>query len=111
MASLFGVLEGKIIGHCMQRHLHQEFIRFLNTLEAEVPIGKIVHVILDNYAAHKHAKVRAWLRRHPRFIFHYTPTSASWLNAVEEFSAKLTKRRLKRGVFRSIVDLQAAINE
>jgi transposase len=104
------VLEGKIIGRCMQRHRHQEFIRFLNAIEAEVPVGKIVHVILDNYATHKHPKVRAWLLRHPRFVFHYTPTSASWLNAVEGFFAKLTKRRLKRGVFRSIVDLQAAIN-
>jgi transposase len=62
------------------------------------------------YATHKHPKVRAWLQRHPRFVFHYTPTSASWLNAVEGFFAKLTKRRLKRGVFRSIVDLRAAIN-
>jgi transposase len=104
------VLEGKIIGRCMQRHRHQEFIRFLNTIETEVPVGKIVHVILDNYATHKHPKVRAWLQRHPRFVFHYTPTSASWLNAVEGFFAKLAKRRLKRGVFRSIVDLQAAIN-
>ena len=75
-----------------------------------MPVGKIVHVILDNYATHKHPKVRAWLQRHPRFVFHYTPTSASWLNAVEGFFAKLTKWRLKRGVFRSIVDLQAAIN-
>jgi transposase len=104
------VLEGKIIGRCMQRHRHQEFIRFLNAIETEVPVGKIVHVILDNYATHKHPKVHAWLQRHPRFVFHYTPTSASWLNAVEGFFAKLTKRRLKRGVFRSIVDLQAAIN-
>ena len=104
------VLEGKIIGRCMQRHRHQEFIRFLNTIEADIPVGKIVHVVLDNYATHKHAKVRAWLDRHPRFVFHYTPTSASRLNAVEGFFAKLTKRRLKRGVFRSIVDLQTAIN-
>jgi transposase len=104
------VLEGKIIGRCMQRHRHQEFIRFLNTIEADIPAGKIVHVVLDNYATHKHSKVRAWLDRHPRFVFHYTPTSASWLNAVEGFFAKLTKRRLQRGVFRSIVDLQAAIN-
>jgi len=103
------VLEGKVIGRCMQRHRHQEFIRFLNAIEAETPAGKIVHVILDNYAAHKHPNVRAWLARHPRFVFHYTPTSASWLNAVEGFFAKLTKRRLKRGVFRSLVDLQAAI--
>ena len=103
------VLEGKVIGQCMQRHRHQEFIRFLNAIEAKVPAGKIVHVILDNYATHKHPKVMAWLTRHPRFVFHFTPTSCSWLNAVESFFAKLTKRRLKRGVFHSIVDLQAAI--
>ena len=94
----------------MQRHRHQEFIRFLNAIEAEVPAGKMVHVILDNYAAHKHPKVRAWLDRHERFVFHFTPTSCSWLNAVEGFFAKLSRRRLKRGVFRSVVDLQAAIN-
>ena len=104
------VLEGKAIGRCMQRHRHQEFIRFLNAIEREVPAGKLVHVILDNYAAHKHPKVRAWLGRHPRFVFHFVPTSCSWLNAVEGFFAKLAKRRLKRGVFRSLVDLQAAIN-
>ena len=69
-----------------------------------------VHLILDNYAPHKHAKVKAWLERHPRFHFHFTPTSASWLNALEGFFVKLTRRRLKRGVFHSIVDLQAAIN-
>ena len=104
------VLEGKVIGRCMQRHRHQEFIRFLNTIEREAPAGKIVHVILDNYAVHKHPKVRAWLGRHPRFVFHFVPTSCSWLNAVEGFFAKLSKRRLKRGVFRSIADLQTAIN-
>ena len=104
------VLDGKVIGRCMQRHRHQEFIRFLNAVEREVPAGKIVHAILDNYGAHKHPKVRAWLGRHPRFVFHYTPTSCSWLNAVEGFFAKLTRRRLKRGTFRSIVELQAAIN-
>jgi len=108
--AVLNVLEGKIIGRCMQRHRHQEFIRFLNTIEAEIPAGKIIHVILDNYATHKHPKVRAWLGRHRRFVFHFTPTSASWLNAVEGFFAKLARRRLKRGVFRSIVDLQAAIN-
>ena len=104
------VLEGTVLGRCMQRHRHQEFLRFLNTIEAKVPAGKLIHVILDNYATHKHPKVRAWLTRHPRFTFHFTPTSASWLNAVESFFAKLTRRRLKRGVFRSVVDLQAAIN-
>lgn len=104
------VLDGTVIGRNMQRHRHQEFIRFLNAVEAEVPAGKVVHVILDNYAAHKHPKVRQWLDRHERFTFHFTPTSCSWLNAVEGFFATLTKRRSKRGVFRSIVDLQAAIN-
>src|SRR6267154_4357479 len=77
------VLDGRVIGRCMQRHRHQEFIRFLNAIEAEIPAGKIIHVILDNYGPHKHPKTRAWLSRHPRFVFHYTPTSASWLNAVE----------------------------
>jgi transposase len=104
------VLDGTVIGRNMQRHRHQEFIRFLNTIEAKAPAGKTVHVILDNYAAHKHPKVRQWLDRHERFTFHFTPTSCSWLNAVEGFFAKLTKRRLKRGVFRSITDLQTAIN-
>jgi transposase len=104
------VLEGKVIGRCMQRHRHQEFIRFLNAIEKTVPTKKTVHVILDNYAAHKHPKVIAWLARHPRVTFHFTPTSASWLNAVEGFFAVLTKRRLKRGTFAGIVDLQAAIN-
>ncbi len=104
------VLDGTVTGRNMQRHRHQEFIRFLNALERDIPAGKVVHVILDNYAAHKHVKVRAWLARHPRWTFHFTPTSSSWLNAVEGFFAKLTRRRLKHGVFRSIVDLQAAIN-
>ena len=104
------VLEDSVIGRCMQRHRHQEFIRFLNTVEASVPAGKVVHAVLDNYAVHKHPKVRAWLDRHPRWSFHFTPTSASWLNAVEGFFAKLAKRRLKRGVFGSRVALQTAIN-
>src|SRR6188508_3864700 len=104
------ILDGTVLGRCMQRHRHQEFIRFLNAIEAQVPAGKVVHVILDNYAAHKQPKVLAWLARHPRFVFHFTPTSCPWLNTVETFFATLTKRRLKRGVFRSVVDLQAAIN-
>ena len=91
------VLDGTVIGHNMQRHRHQEFIRFLNAVEREIPAGKTVHAILDNYAAHKHPAVRQWLARHPRWTFHFTPTSASWLNAVEGFFATLTKRRLKRG--------------
>jgi transposase len=104
------VVEGKVIGRCMQRHRHQEFICFLKAVEAQIAVGKVVHVILDNYATHKHSNVQAWLQRHPRFVFHFTPKSCSWLNAVEGFFSKLTRRRLKRGVFCSVVELQAAIN-
>ena len=104
------VLDGTVIGRNMQRHRHQEFIRFLNTAEAQVPVRMAIHAVVDNYATHKHPKVQKWLARHPRWTFHFTPTSASWLNAVEGFFATLTRRRLKRGVFRSVADLQAAIN-
>jgi transposase len=106
------ILDGTVIGRNMQRHRHrhQEFIRFLSVVEKQVPPGKTIHAIVDNYAAHKHPNVRRWLERNPRWTFHFTPTSASWLNAVEGFFATLTKQRLKRGVFRSIFDLQAAIN-
>ena len=104
------VLEGKVIGQCMKRHRHQEFIRFLNVIDAKVAKKKTVHVIVDNYAAHKHPKVLEWIENHPRFVFHFTPTSASWLNAVESFFAKLTKKRLKRGVFRSLQELKDAIH-
>src|SRR5467141_1289960 len=103
------ILDGTVIGRNMQRHRHQEFIRFLNTIEAHVPKRKAVHAIVDNYATHRHPKVRKWLAQHPRWTFHFTPTSASWLNAIEGFFAKLTNRRLKRGVFRSVAELQAAI--
>ncbi len=104
------VLEGKVIGQCMKRHRHQEFIRFLNVIDAKVAKKKTVHVIVDNYAAHKHPNVLEWIENHPRFVFHFTPTSASWLNAVESFFAKLTKKRLKRGVFRSLQELKDAIH-
>jgi transposase len=100
------VLEGKVIGQCMKRHRHQEFIRFLNVIDARVPKNKAVHVIIDNYAAHKHPKVLQWIAKHPRFVFHFTPTSASWLNAVEGFFANLANKRLKRGVFRSLQELK-----
>jgi transposase len=94
----------------MQRHRRQEFIRFLNAVEREVPADKAVHVTLDNYATYRHPKVTAWLHRHQRFTSHFTPTSCSWANAVEGLIAKLTRQQLKRGVFTSIVELQAAIN-
>jgi transposase len=104
------VLDGTVIGRCMQRHRHSEFIRFLNAVEREVPAGKVIHAVLDNDATHKHPRVLAWLARHPRWTFHFTPTSASWLNAVENFFSKMTRQRIRRGVFRSIADLQTAIN-
>ncbi|HEX6014884.1 MAG TPA: IS630 family transposase [Geminicoccaceae bacterium] len=104
------VLDGTVIGRCMQRHRHQEFIRFLNAVEAAVPAGKLIYAILDNYGTHKHPKVLAWAARHPRWTFHFTPTSCSWLNAVETFFSKLTRQRLRRGSFHSLVALQEAIN-
>lgn len=103
------ILEGRVLGRCMPQHRHQEFIGFLNAVERAVPPGKVVHAILDNYATHKHPKVTAWLARHPRWVFHFTPTSASWLNAVEGFFSVLTRRRLRRGAFKSVADLKAAI--
>ena len=94
----------------MRRHRHQEFIRFLDVVEAAVPAGKTVHAILDNYAVQKQPKVIVWLVRHPHWTFQFTPTSCSWLNAVESFFATLTERTLKRGVFDAVVNLQANIN-
>jgi transposase len=87
------ILEGKVIGQCMKRDRHQEFIRFLNVIDARAPAKLAVHAIVDNYAAHKHPKVLEWLARHPRFVFHFTPTSASWLNAVEGLFALLRALR------------------
>ena len=110
LCAALNVLEGKVIGRCMQRPRHAAFIRFLNAVDREVPTGKTIEAIVDNYATHKHPKVQAWLKRHPRWTFHFTPTSASWLNAVENFFSTLTRKRIRRGSFHSIVDLQAAIN-
>jgi transposase len=104
------VLDGTVIGRCMQRHRHEEFIRFLNAVDREVPPEQKIAAVVDNYATHKHPKVRAWLVRHPRWTFHFTPTSGSWLNAVETFFSVLTRKRIRRGSFQSVVDLQAAIN-
>jgi transposase len=95
----------------MQRHRHQEWIRFLNQIDQEVPAGLDIHVICDNYATHKHENVRRWLKRHPRFRVHFTPTSSSWLNMVERFLRALTSDRLKRGVFHSVEELIVAIDE
>lgn len=103
------VLDGTVLGRCMNKHRHQEFIKFLNAVERAVPVGKVIHAILDNYATHKHPKVRRWLANHPRWVFHFTPTSASWLNAVEGFFSTITRRRIRRGVFRSVDELEDAI--
>ena len=104
------VLDGTVVGQNMQRDRHREFIRFLNALDRDIPAVKLVHAIMDNYAANKTPEVKRWLARHPRWVFHFTPTSSSWLNAVKGFFAKLSRRRLKRGVFASVADLQATIN-
>src|SRR5438477_8689054 len=103
--SLFAAMntaDGSVIGTCMNKHRHQEWLRFLNLVRRRTPQDKEIHLICDNYATHKHEKVKAWQTRNPRFHFHFTPTSASWLNMVERFFRDLTERSLRRGVFHSI---------
>jgi transposase len=110
--TLFAALDvasGKVIGECMNRHRHQEFIRFLRTIDRNTPKNLDLHIIVDNYAAHKHPKVKAWLARHKRFHLHFTPTSASWINQVERFFGLITDDAIRRGVFHSVADLEAAI--
>ncbi len=112
--SLFAALDiatGKVIGACHRRHRHQEFLRFLRRINAEVSEELAVHLVLDNYATHKHLSVRRWLAAHPRFVVHFTPTSASWLNQVERFFAEITRRRIRRGTFTSVAALGRAIAE
>ncbi len=105
------VLDGTVIGQCMKRHRHQEFLVFLRKLDRETPKCLDLHLIVDNYATHKHAKVRKWLERHPRFHVHFTPTSASWLNQVERFFAEITRNAIRRGVFKSALELEVAIDD
>lgn len=102
-------LDGKVISTCMKRHRHQEWIKFLQLIDQQTPADKQLHLIVDNYATHKHPKVLKWLARHPRFHIHFTPTSSSWLNMVERFFRDLTCKRLRRGVFTSVEQLIAAI--
>jgi transposase len=112
VTTLFAALDvesGKIIGECMNRHRHQEFLRFLRTIDRNTPKNLDLHIIVDNYATHKHAKVKAWLARHKRFHLHFTPTSASWLNQVERFFGLITEEAIRRGVFHSVGDLEATI--
>ena len=103
------VLTGTVIGQCLPRHRHTEFLTFLNTIDREVPKGLQVHLILDNYSTHKHAEVQRWLNRHKRFHLHFTPTSSSWLNHVERWFRELTDKNLRRGIFASVPDLIASI--
>jgi transposase len=105
------VLSGKVIGQCMLKHRAIEFVRFLRRIDQATPAELDLHLILDNYAAHKAPAVKRWLARHPRFHLHFTPTSASWANAVEGFFSQLTTRRLKRGAFRSILELHRAVDD
>ena len=103
------LLDSKVIGHCMKRHRHQEFIRFLNRIDRQTLPYLDIHLIIDNYATHKTPAVKRWLKKHPRFHIHFTPTSASWLNMVERFFAEITRKRIRRGVFKSVAELEQAI--
>lgn len=110
--SLFAALDiatGKVIGQCHRQHRHQEFLRFLNKIEAEVPAGMEIHLVLDNYATHKTPKVEKWFKKHPRYHLHFTPTSASWLNQVERWFARITEQRIRRSAFFCVKELEAAI--
>ena len=103
------MLDGKVIGTCMPRHRHREFLRFLKLIDRQIAEGLDLHLIVDNYATHKTPAVKRWLKAHPRFHLHFTPTSASWLNMVERFFAEITRNRIRRGAFKSVAELKAAI--
>jgi transposase len=105
------VLNGRVIGQCFERHRHQEFLKFLRRLDQEFPGPVPLHLVMDNYGTHQHPKVRVWLRQHPRFIPHFVPTSSSWLNLIERWFGELTTKRVRRGSFYSVEDLQKAITE
>lgn len=103
------VLDGTVISACMKKHRQDEFLKFLKRIDHETPKDLDLHLIVDNYGAHKTARVQSWLKRHPRFNMHFTPTSSSWLNMVERFFSELTTKRVRRGVFRSVAELERAI--
>ena len=105
------ILDGQVIGQCQQRHTHSEWLKFLRQIDRQTPKDKALHLVADNYATHKHPVVQKWLAKHPRFVMHYTPTSASWLNMVERFFRNITVNRLRRGVFTSVPELVTAIDE
>ena len=103
------MLDGTVIGECMPRHRHREFLRFLKTIDERTLPNLDLHLIVDNYATHKTPAVKRWLKRHTRFHLHFTPTSGSWLNMVERFFAEITRKRIRRGVFKSVDELKQAI--
>jgi transposase len=105
------MLDGKVIGSCLPRHRHREFLRFLRLIDQKTPQGLDLHLVVDNYATHKTPAVKRWLKAHPRFHLHFTPTSASWLNMVERFFAEITRNRIRRGTFTSVAELKSAIME
>jgi hypothetical protein len=107
----FNVLDGTVIGSCMARHRHQEWLKFLMQIDRETPQDKRLDLIVDNYRTHKHPKVLRWLKRHPRFRIHFTPTSSSWLNLVERWFRELTQKRIRRGTFRSVREVIHAVME
>ncbi len=112
VTTLFAALDvatGKVIGQCMKRHRHQEWLKFLRIIDRTTPTALDLHLIADNYAAHTHPAVKAWLVKHPRFHMHFTPTSASWLNQVERFFGLITEKRIRRGAFKSVGELETAI--
>jgi transposase len=105
------MLDGKIIGDCMPRHRHQEFIRFLQQVDVQTPADLSLHLIVDNYGTHKHPRVQSWLKRHPRFHLHFIPTSSSWLNMVERWFREITDKRIRRGSFQNVPELIATIRQ
>lgn len=105
------ILQGRVVGQCYERHRHQEFLRFLRRLDQQFPGETRLHLVMDNYGTHKHPRVQTWLKRHPRFVPHFVPTSSSWLNLVERWFGELTRKRIRRGSFGSVADLQKAIEE
>ena len=111
MFAALNVLTGVVMGQCLPRHRHNEFLTFLRKINREVSRGLAIHLILDNYGTHNHPNVKAWLDKHPRFHLHFTPTSSSWLNLVERWFRELTDKAIRRGVFHSVADLIAAIED
>jgi len=105
------VLDGKVIGECFTRHRHEEFLKFLRQVDRQTPPERELHLIVDNYATHKHPQVQQWLKRHPRFRLHFTPTSSSWLNLVERWFGEITRKRIRRGCFKSVAQLIQAIQD